>query len=389
MQALLNLQKGENKRALSDDENTEFTTLKSEVEALNGEIENADFVERNGGPVPTPTPTPAPIQAPQIQRKASKVYNISRAIQGLANGTLNGLELETKQEIERGLGFRSKGILIPSTPLYRANENTTTTDAAVLETFVDPDVSIFGKEPLYQLMGCTVLNGVTGSIKLTKKAAAVGKQTAEESAVANASDNPATGDTLTPKRYGDMDTWTAETLAQQNPVIHAKLVADLIKGADRKITADVYTHILAAATAVATGAITETGLNALMNSVDGDGAFIMSRATFFEGKAIKFDTGSGLRLFNAVKGNNGVGESWEGVPAFYSQLFDDGTAKQYLAYGDMSELYIALWGGVELLLDPYTLAANGETRIIVNRLADMGIRNSLAFGISPDLDATT
>ena len=391
MEAILAAAKdGEKERKLSKEERTEFDALKSEVTELDSQITDAEFIEaRQASTATDATQHQRNSGAPQQMRKASNIYSISRAIRCYnENGKLDGLEGETQSELQNILGIRSRGILIPTAPLFkRANENTTSTHAAVLDAFVHPDVSIFGKEPLYEKMGATIIDGAHGSIKLSKKAPNIGQQVAEAAALSNNSTNPATGDTLTPKRYGDTDVWTAELMAQQNPAIHAKLMSDLLKGCDRKITTDVYTHILAGATAVATGALTEAGLNALMNQVDGEGAFVMSRTSFYAGKIVKFDTGSGLRLLNAKSA--GIGETWEGVPVFYSSLFSDGAAQQYVAYGDMSELFIVRWGAVEVLFDPYTLSPNGETRVTVNRLADMGVRNDAAFAKSPDLDSAT
>ena len=37
-----------------------------------------------------------------------------------------------------------------------------------------------------------------------------------------------------------------------------------------------------------------------------------------------------------------------------------------LVLGDFSELTIGQWGGIELLIDPYTQALKGSVRVIVN-----------------------
>ena len=424
MQAILDGAKKDNSRDLNETEQTEWDNLDKEVRSMTTQIQRAERMEfltpsnRRGksnrqeadddDPEADDDDAEADDDAaqhqrgglgPQIMKRASKVYNVARAIRGFVNEKMDGLEAETQTELKRSIGITTPktALLIPTTPLYRdeiqngfrrANENTTTTHAAVNDVFVQPDISIFGKEPMYQLMGCTILDGVQGSLKLSKKTPSIGEQVAETVALSNNADDPSTSATLSPKRYGAKDVWTAEQLAQENPAIHAKLLADLVKAADRKIAGNVYTKILAGATAVAAAStLTEAGMNLLMNQVDGAGAFLMSRTTFFSAKSVVFDAGSGLRLFSKMKGAvDGLGESWEGIQAFYSSLFTDAANTKFVTYGDMSEFYIARWGALEVVFDPYTLAENGYTKVIVNRLADMAVRNDAAFSKTADLD---
>ena len=56
-------------------------------------------------------------------------------------------------------------------------------------------------------------------------------------------------------------------------------------------------------------------------------------------------------------------------------------------FGKWSELLIATWLGVEILVDPYSLATAGEVRVRVNLLADIGFRYALAFCASSDSGA--
>ena len=58
-----------------------------------------------------------------------------------------------------------------------------------------------------------------------------------------------------------------------------------------------------------------------------------------------------------------------------------GSGKTYI-YGDFSNLAIGSWGGVDLTVDPYTKAAAGQVRIVVNAFFDAAkLRdNAFAFG---------
>lgn len=391
MQAILDgAREGQNVRALNEAEQTEYNTLRTEVESLERHISEAEFAEQRAA-------APASAHdATQHQRSSTGVhigrssapYSVGKAIREYMRSgaqSLTGLEAEMHQELSRGIS--SSGLLVPYQYQRTISANTTTTHASSIDVVIDANLSIIGKEPLWQQMGLTVLPGLTGQVKLGKKTADQAEKVAETTAISTESNVPSHV-TMAAERYGISDLFTKELLAQENPAVQAQIIADMIKSCDRQITAEVYTIALAAATEVATGAISTTGFNALMNAVDLDGAFAMTRESFFEVKGTKVDTGSGI--FLATMGaNNGVGVTYDGVPVYYSTLFSDGSAKQYLIYGAWSEIYVGLWGALEILVNPYTYQKQGEIEITVNKLADVICRNSGAFVRTPDLDSGT
>ena len=54
------------------------------------------------------------------------------------------------------------------------------------------------------------------------------------------------------------------------------------------------------------------------------------------------------------------------------------SGKQYV-YGDFSNLAIGSWGGVDLTVDPYTKAGDGQVRIVVNMYVDEVVLRTEAF----------
>jgi len=365
-------------RAATPEETTEYDTLKREVSTLNADIKEAE--EAQSEPQER-TQT----RSVNIIGKADKTYNVSKAIREFSDGgssKLSGLEAEQHQELSRGM--KSNGLLIP---YHQRAVADTTTNAANIDLLIAPGISIIGKEPLYQLMGCTIMPGLQGSFKLATKAPDVAGEYAEKAAITAKPAVP-TYVTMSPSRIGITETWDKELLAQENPQVHAAMISDMIKGVDRKITAKAYAIALAAATEVTAGALTVAGFNALMAAVDTDGAFAMDRASFFAAKAIAVDEGSG-KFLTSLTGKNGVGVTYDGANAFYSTLFDDGAAKQYALYGAWAEIFIGQWGALEMLFDPFTLQEEGQVRTTVNKLTNIVCRNPAAFKRSPDLDSAT
>lgn len=53
-----------------------------------------------------------------------------------------------------------------------------------------------------------------------------------------------------------------------------------------------------------------------------------------------------------------------------------------VAFGDFSNLVIGQWGAVDLTVDPYTRAANGEVRLVVNAFFDAKVARPTAIAIA-------
>lgn len=53
--------------------------------------------------------------------------------------------------------------------------------------------------------------------------------------------------------------------------------------------------------------------------------------------------------------------------------------EQNVVYGDFSNLAIGQWGSIDLLVDPYTKAADGQVRLVVNAFFDAKVLRSGAF----------
>lgn len=60
------------------------------------------------------------------------------------------------------------------------------------------------------------------------------------------------------------------------------------------------------------------------------------------------------------------GDNIDGTPV----LSTGHIAKDTFAYGDWSQLYVGQWGAIDLTVDPYTKAAAGQVRLVVNAFFD-------------------
>ncbi|WP_159521735.1 hypothetical protein [Sunxiuqinia indica] len=405
MQAIVAAAEKEKKRSLTDDEQAEWDRLDGEVRSLTTEIQRAERMEELGqftskktksqrqdtdtDDDDDPTQHQRDGKGPFIKREA-KVYNLGKAMKEYTSARgdvsrLTGLEKETQDEMARGIS--SDGLLIPNNVFKRAATSNTTTNAGSIDVQIAGGLSVLDTEAaLYRQMGLTILEGLQGTFKVGAKAKDVAGKYAEGATVTETG-NKATFKTMAPERYGITDTQSKELLVQENPEVHMAYLNDMMRGCDRKITAEIYAVALAAATEVAGVDLTDPGFLSLMKSVNaGGGAFAMNRNTFFDAQGVKVDTGSGKFLTSMNGDDNGVGTTHRGTRAYYHDLFADGANQQYLLYGIWAEIWLGMWGATEVLFNPFSYQKEAEIEITVNKLAKAVSRNDAAFVKSPDLD---
>jgi HK97 family phage major capsid protein len=95
------------------------------------------------------------------------------------------------------------------------------------------------------------------------------------------------------------------------------------------------------------------------------------------------DTGSGAMLIPYGSYFNGVNGFINGIPYLVTSNLPNnltkgtasGTCSTVIA-GDFSNLKVCQWGGLDIVIDPYTAAAEGQTRIICNTYWDTTIKRS-------------
>ena len=231
-------------------------------------------------------------------------------------------------------------------------------------------------EPLYadsviSNLGITIYNGLpAGDFKVS----AMGKGSAawaDETGVAAESKNTFTHVTLQPKRISAQLSYSKQFLAQ-----------DTI-GAEAAIRRDIYNALVAQIqstmlSADASGANKPAGIfNGVTaknissykelcdveaavddSNVKGERKYLMSN----KAKAIlRCMPKSSLTTELVLDGND-----IDGTPVIANS---DVPTTQY-AYGDFSNIVMGTWGNVDLIVDPYTLAAENSVRIVVNAFVD-------------------
>ena len=81
-----------------------------------------------------------------------------------------------------------------------------------------------------------------------------------------------------------------------------------------------------------------------------------------------------------------------GYPVEYTNLVPSDLTKgsasgvcSAMIFGNFEDLYIGHWGGIDIVLDPFTLAANGDVRIILNSWDDVAVVEPKSFAAIKDI----
>ncbi|MGF6348983.1 HK97 family phage major capsid protein [Variovorax sp. W2I14] len=61
-----------------------------------------------------------------------------------------------------------------------------------------------------------------------------------------------------------------------------------------------------------------------------------------------------------------------------------GTDLSALIFGNFADLVIGMWGGLDLMVDPYTHSTTGTVRVTALQDVDVGVRNVESFATMED-----
>lgn len=231
-------------------------------------------------------------------------------------------------------------------------------------------------EPLYadsviSNLGITIYNGLpAGDFKvsaMSKGSAAW----ADETGVASESKNTFSHITLQPKRISAQLSYSKQFLAQDTIGAEAAIRRDIYNALVAKIQSTMLSADASGANKPAGifNGVTAKNISSYAelcdveatvddSNVKGERKYLMSN----KAKAIlRCMPKSSLTTELVLDGND-----IDGTPVIANS---DVPTTQY-AYGDFSNIVMGTWGNVDLIVDPYTLAAENSVRIVVNAFVD-------------------
>lgn len=376
-----------------------------EPEARNNNISNSkNMKEKN--------PAPAIIQGMgDTEGKLKKRYSFGKAIQEAAQGQLTGLEAEMSQEArneyaEAKVNVNNGGFSVPSMMLRAVDDplGVGSTSDTNLHNFggeigvLDQGlVSAFYPNDIATQMGARTINGTSGDIVFQIQNTKTGTDTPAEGVAAALGNPDFTSVKLTPKRYAAYTAVSEQLMAQSAADMGSFIAGDIRKALDVAFNTDVIAAIDAQADTNASGAaITAdastangTALDALLTleadlvaaDVPLENIKVLAGATAYRvARKVSMDVGSGMMIADSpLSRRNLLG---------YDAIVNSSCTAENIYLADSSNVAVCNWGGLNIMVDPYTFAEKGVIRIITNVYKDVKILNGAGFVGLSDFDFT-
>jgi HK97 family phage major capsid protein len=360
-----------------------------------------------------------------MSNQEKRRFSIRRALLALTDDTPSGefrrqagFELEASRAWLQMTGRESRGIIIPpdvlaapdfvttrgrrdlvvGTPSAGGNLVSTT---VVGSAFID----MLRAKNMFVEMGATMLTDLNGEIRLPRQTGGTtGYWVAENQAP---SESQPTFDQvpLTPRSIAAFTDFSRKLALQSSPDIENIIRKDLTETINSTLEAAVIAGAGVGEEPI--GILNTAGVGAIPLGTDG-GALSWDLMVDLQGavmnakvdpascgwfmnpksraKALKtqqFAGTSGANVYEATLAIGQIGVSTH-VPSNLSKGASNGICSA-LIYGDASQVVIGMWGGLDLMLDPYTNANYGGKRVIAFLDCDVGIRVPGAFAVCKEV----
>ena len=339
-------------------------------------------------------------------------FSFHRAIKLLtSNQRVDGLEGEMHEEGVREFQALGKSVSGFAVPLLVLNQRSSTgqnvTTAGDGGNLVQTDQFIF-IESLKNAMvltqlGAQFLTGLVGNLPLVKGGSFTPSWVAEGSAVSFTKE-AFTKATMTPKNLMVAGAISKMLLNQTAGVAEMLIRDEIIKAIALGIE---LAAINGPGTAAPTGILGTSGIGSVAGGTDGL-APAWSHLVDLESKitaanapgSIKYLTNSKVvgKLKQTLKASNVSGYIMEnglvnGAPCLVTNAVPSDLTKgagtgvgvcSAIIAGVWSELFVGMWGGLDLIVDPLTRADYNEVKLVMNQFADVAVRNATSFAAMKD-----
>ena len=427
LQAAVDLATSE-ERDFTEAEETRQAEIHEEVKALDGKISKAEETEqillRNAA-----VAAPAAAEAKEVKEVRQR-FSISKAMSDIINkGGLEGVEAEMCQEGRAEmarLGKSTRGNLtIPSMLMEgRANEpygdssspgNSVTLQGQgthLVSKDVQGIVEGLRPTPVIERMGATRIQA-QGDVVLPVLPNQDATET-NEGATVNNIDGDFSSVTLSPKRFAMRMDVTRQLLVQSaanlDSVIQADMSNAIANALDKDIIDDIYAQLIAASNFTkGTGAAAAGNATSFADMVSLEGDFL-GQDPAGANLALLMDPTMAAALKGVSQSDGGqilnVGNEILGYPVFTSTNVSNKTvvAQTYFSnvsdaddtlecrpimFLDPADIFFAVFGGLDVTVDPYTDAHKGQVRLIADYYADGAIRRTGSGRVLHGLTVTT
>jgi len=294
----------------------------------------------------------------------------------------------------RGLQMSGQ-IGIPASALYRDGQadnfqaGGTGDGSGFVATSVPGVIDALRTPTMAERIGVTTINNATGNLKFPRVSAKAAGTEATEVAADSASGLALDEVTLSPIRVAANTKYSKQLILQGGAQVDAMISRELAAGINETIDKAVFAKAAASA-----GDITDRAGQSLTAGL----VFAMEKAVLAAGGDLSrcafvgspscmsiIKQEAAVPSINAMVENNRI-DGYE--THFTPNLVDDDASQGALLFGDFSlGMVLAYFGGIDLLVDPYSNAGTAQIALHVNKFYDTDVRQAGALSYLSDFIA--
>jgi HK97 family phage major capsid protein len=342
-----------------------------------------------------------------MTRKDVESYSMVRALHRLANKLpVDGLEKEVSDEVCKRTKRDTGGFMvpwditsarIPGRGQRTLNVNSQTAGGLLVGTETGSMIELLRNKTVVAGMGATSLSGLQGNLALPRQTGGATAYWLDETSAPTASDQAFGQLALVPKRLAALTKYTKQLLAQASIDVEGFVRNDITTVL--AIAKDKAAIQGAGAAGEPVGILNTTGVNSVTfgaaptwakivdfeketdidNALEGTIGYLSTPTTRAKWKTTVKASSTAVFL---LEGNMVNGYKF----ASTNQFPTSGTLNQVI-FGNWADLILADWDGIDVVVDPYSLADTNTVRIIITIMTDVGVRHAVSFCISSDSGA--
>ena len=361
-----------------------------------------------------------------VSKKELQRYSFLRAIQGQipGSGVDGGLEREVSRAIAQSVGREAEGIFIPSDVMAGRTLQATAPDATGRRDFTVGTSSEAGNLVMTEVagsmftdvlrpalvmaqLGITILPGLRNNVAVPRKTVAGTLAMLTEVAAATETQPTTALVTLSPKRISAFVEPSKQAIIQSEVGIEAMIRDDLIQGAAVLMENQGFNG--AGTSPNARGIRNVSGIGSVVGGTNGAN-FAWTHVTGLEAACANANAAStdragyalNTKTVNTAKNTQKATNLqflWDAgdrplngyrvavsnnVPSNLTKGTSSGVCSSVLFSADWSMFVLGLFGGLDITVDPYTLATTGQIRITLNQFIDYICRQPGAFASMDD-----
>ena len=375
-------------RNFTTEEQVSYDEKMSKIDELKKSIEMIERQEKLNAEIAANTSAPVSNEPKEVRN-----FSFFKAVNDFTDGKLEGVEREMHEEAvneARSAGRSINGLGIPSFML-ESRANVTQAGSAIAPTNVLGFADAMREASVFDKVGATILTGLSANTTIPVTGASSVEWEGEVDAAADGGAQFGKVE-LSPTRLASYVNISKQLLLQNGAAAEQAIIRDLGRATAQKMDAAIFKTAGVSGAPdslgeLATTTFTEASYSALASIMKDfvEAEQALAEAGGLEGNlayvahpALMAELKQSAQVASVSAGMQG--SLINGYPTYFTNgCTKTGSASADFYFGDFSKLYLGMFGGLDIMVDPYSVAVNGQTRLVLNQYMDWGVSDGAGF----------